>query len=382
MKALFLGSDPTLFQPESAAFKRMLAYADKIGELHIVSGAAKTQHSVHEAGSGKLVLHGIHAFKIFLPGLLSKKTHDLILKEGIEIVSAQDPFEHGEAALKAVRDTNAKLHLQVHTDFLSPWYTRGKIFRGPKVPVPVLNKMRRKIADKVLPYADGIRVVSERVKTSLIEKYGTRIPEPAVLPIAVSLEAPQPIALPAHSFTFALLAAGRLEPEKRIEDILYAIARIVAEYPSLGLFIVGSGRERSKLEQMALGLGIQDRVIFLGERGTDAPGLMASAQAFIQASAYEGYGRTLIEAALAKVPIITTDVGIVGEVFKGYEDVLSAPVGDPAALATHIAGLIEDAQARKSLVFEAEKAAREHLAHYQDLPTLIAADLARVTKRV
>lgn len=382
MKALFLGSDPTLFLPESAAFKRMLTYAENIGELHIVSGAAKTQHSEVSSGTGKLVLHGIRAPKIFLPGLLSKKTHKLILKEGIEIVSAQDPFEHGEAALKAVKGTDAKLHLQVHTDFLSPWYLRGEIFRGPKVPVPVLNKIRRKIADKILPHADGIRVVSERVKASLIEKYGDRIPEPTVIPIVVSLAAPQQIALPAHQFTFALIAAGRLEPEKRIEDILYAIARIVAEYPSLGLFIVGSGRERSKLERMADGLGIRDRVIFLGERGADAPGLMASAQAFIQASAYEGYGRTLIEAALAKVPIITTDVGIVGEVFKGYEDVLAAPVGDPAALATHIAGLIEDAQARKSLVFEAEKAAREHLAKYPDLAALITADLASVTKRV
>ena len=160
------------------------------------------------------------------------------------------------------------------------------------------------------------------------------------------------------------------------------MARIIVEYPSLGLFIVGEGRRRKQLEQTVQGLGLEGRVVFLGERGTEAPGLMASAQAFIQASAYEGYGRTLIEAALARVPIITTDVGIVGEVFKGYEDVLSAPVADPAALATHIAGLIEDVQARRSLVLEAEKTAREHLALYADQPCLIAEDLARTLTNV
>lgn len=378
MKALFLGSDPTLFKIESAAHLRMRTYANEIGELHIISGAPRTLTEEYEAGAGTLVLHGVHAPKIFLPFILERKARALIRLHKIEVVSAQDPFEHGAAAAKAVRGTAAKLHLQVHTDYLSPWYLRGAIFRGPSVPVPFINRIRRRIASRIVPKADGIRVVSERVKASLIEKYGDTISEPTVIPVAVSSETPAAIALPTHSFTFALLAAGRLEPEKRIEDILYAISRIAAEYPSLGLFIVGSGRERKKLERLALGLGVSDRVVFLGERGADAPGLMASAQAFIQASAYEGYGRTLIEAALARVPIITTDVGIVGEVFVGYEDVLSAPVGDPAALATHIAGLIEDSQARRTLVIQSEEAARAHLVKFQNLPQRIAEDLRSV----
>src|SRR3989344_3548115 len=125
--------------------------------------------------------------------------------------------------------------------------------------------------------------------------------------------------LPEHQFTFTLIAVGRLEPEKRIEDILAALKLVAKQYPMVGLFIVGEGSERGRLERMARHLGLGDKVIFLGER-PDVRALIASAQAFIQASAYEGYSRTLIEAALAKVPIITTDVGIVGEVFKGYED--------------------------------------------------------------
>src|SRR5690606_9973815 len=106
-------------------------------------------------------------------------------------------------------------------------------------------------------------------------------------------------------------------------------------------------------------------------------GLMRSAQAFIQASAYEGYGRTLMEAALARVPIITTDVGIVGEVFAGYDDVLAAPPGDPAALATHIMGLIEDQAARRMLVIGAEEAARRHLPAFAGYPRPVIEDLAR-----
>ena len=128
---------------------------------------------------------------------------------------------------------------------------------------------------------------------------------------------------------------------------------------------------------MTRSLGLADKVIFLGNR-PDAWGLMQSAQAFIQASAYEGYGRTLIEAALARVPIITTDVGIVGEVFKGYEDILAVPVADPTALSLSIVGFIEDNGVRQDLPRHAETAARAHLAGVGDIPARIVADLARV----
>jgi glycosyltransferase involved in cell wall biosynthesis len=104
---------------------------------------------------------------------------------------------------------------------------------------------------------------------------------------------------------------------------------------------------------------------------------MASAQGFIQASAYEGYGITLVEAALAGVPIVASDVGIVGEVFVGYEHVLCAPVGDPTNLAAHIAWLIEDTQARKVLGMNARARALQHLREVQNSPEDIISDILK-----
>jgi len=385
MKVLFVSNDPTIFDAASAARARMRAYAAVIGELHIVSAAGP---DAREAQDGNLYLHPVHSWKLFRVRTLARRAHELILEYGIAVVSAQDPFEHGLAALRAVTGTNAKLHVQVHTDFLSPWFVRSGNWRSPSVRMPFLNRWRLRIADTVLPAADGVRTVSERVKASLVAKYGSHpseigaqshgagIPEPAVIPVAVDANMPEPARLPEHPFTFSLIAVGRLEPEKRIEDILAALKLVVAHYPMVGLFVVGSGRERRKLEKMARALGLEWNVIFLGER-PDARALLRSAHAFIQASAYEGYGRTLLEAALAKVPIITTDVGIVGEVFKGYEDVLSVPVADPTALSLGIVGLVEDVTVRLELPRHAEEAARAHLAAAGDIPERIAADLAR-----
>lgn len=375
MKILFISNDPAIFNTHSEARARMRAYAAAIGELHILSSAPL---GAREEQEGNLFLHPIHVWRPLRIGALARAGHALIGKYGIEVVSAQDPFEHGLAALRAVRGTSAKLHVQVHTDFLSPWFVRSGNWRSPRVRMPLLNRYRRAIADSVLPQASGIRVVSERIKQSLVSRYGSRIPEPSVIPVPVDSTAPAPALLPDHpTFTFALIAVGRLEPEKRFEDILAALKLVTAHYPIVGLFIIGEGRERGRLERMARSLGLAEKVVFLGARA-DARALMGSAHAFIQASAYEGYGRTLIEAALAKVPIVTTDVGIVGEVFKGYEDVLAVPVADPTALSLSIVGLIEDNEVRLELPRHAERTARAHLGSVGDIPARIAADLAQV----
>ncbi len=384
MKVLFISNDPTIFDSTSDARVRMRAYAALIGlsagqagELHIVSAAGP---DAKEEQEGNLFLHPVHAWKIFRVHALTVRAHALIVEQGIDVVSAQDPFEHGLAALRAIVGTSAKLHIQVHTDFLSPWFVRSGNWRAPRVRMPLLNQWRRSIADDVLPKADGIRVVSLRVKTSLIERYHGRIVEPIVIPVAVDPTVPSPVPLPKRSFTFSLIAVGRLEPEKRIEDILAALKLVIRQYLTVGLIIVGDGRERRRLKHMVRELGLTDYVLFLGNR-PDARGLMASAQAFIQVSAYEGYGRTLIEAALAKVPIITTDVGIVGEVFKGYEDVLAVPVADPTALSLSIVGLIEDNAVRQELPVHAEAAALAHLASVGNLPSRIVEDLEHVLKK-
>lgn len=378
MRALFVSNDPSIFDPASAAHERMRAYAKAIGELHIVSPAPRGAVVTEE---GPLTLHPIHAWRVFRIGALAREARRIIRAYDIQVVSAQDPFEQGLAALKATRGTGAKLHVQVHTDFLSPWFLRSGNWRSPRVAMPSLNRYRRTLAERVLPMAHGIRVVSERVKGSLLLHFDGSIVEPTVIPVAVDQDIPAPAPFPQHAFTFVILAVGRLEPEKRYEDLLAAFRKIVDAYPRTGLFIAGEGRERTRLEHMVRALKLDTNVVFLGNR-PDARGLMRSANLFVQASAYEGYGRTLVEAALSRVLIVTTDVGIVGEVFTGYEDVLAVPVADPTALANAIAAAISDPAVRIEYPSRAEAVVRAHLAAVGDLPKRIAADLERVLSTV
>lgn len=370
MNLLLISSDQNVFDEGSATRARVRAYAEAVaatgGTLHLLSRAPRAQ----EIAEGPLFLHGVRVHKLAAPWILARHAHALITAHAIDAVSAQDPFEHGWAALRALRGTPAKLHLQVHTDYLSPWFTRGRMRAA------LLNRVRVRIADRVVPQAQGIRVVSARVKGAMRSRYGATLPEPAVIPIPVSAEVPPPVPLP-ERFPFTLIAVCRLEPEKRVQDAVAAIARLQERYPMLGLVVAGDGRERSRLKRYARARGVGDRVRFLGWRA-DARGLMQSAQGFIQASAYEGYGLSLIEAALAGVPIITTDVGIVGEVFVNYDHALVAQPGDIGMLATHIARLIEDNHARVTLEMNGREAAQAHLANVRNTPADIIADIAQV----
>jgi glycosyltransferase involved in cell wall biosynthesis len=371
MKVLFVSNDPSIFDAGSAARERMRAYAKEIGELHVLSAGGKY---AREERDGALILHPLRIARLLLILPMISRARALIRKESIEVVSAQDPFEYGWMALQATKGTHAKLSVQLHTDFLSPWFTRSGNFRSLKVRMPLLNSVRRILADIVLPHASGIRVVSKRIKDSLLERYGSRIPEPFIIPVGTTLIPPSAVPLPEHQFSFAFITVSRLEPEKRIEDILMALGRLGPRLHSVGLFIVGEGRERKKLEALVKKLGLQKRVVFTGWR-TDDWGLMRSAQAFVQASAYEGYGVSLIKAALARIPIITTDVGIVGEVFKGYEDVLSVPPADPVNLAAQMNLLIGDHQLRLKLSMNAERTAQAHLTEIGDKTAKFVAHL-------
>jgi glycosyltransferase involved in cell wall biosynthesis len=379
MNALFIVNEPAIFNAESRAREHMRAYAREIGTLHVLSrGSGPDYHE--DLGDGKsLTLHAVDWTKWsgkppFLFRTLRACAQKIIRDEHIEIVSAENPFEYGLVALRAIQGTNAKLHIQVYTDPFSQWFTRVKIIYSSEVKMPAINRVRQSIANKVLPKANGIRVVSKRVQESLIARFGNRIVTPHVIPVEIPTEMPPQLPLPPHTSTFTLITVSRLEPEKRIQDILLALAKIRRRYPSVGLVIVGEGSQRKNLENYAKKLGVVENVLFAGHVD-NAWGMMRSAQAYIQASGYEGYSRTLIEAALAHIPIITSDVGLVGEVFRGYEEVLSAPPGDPSALATAIIGLIEDNEARTQYVINAEKAVRDYLANTHVSPVDIAQDL-------
>jgi glycosyltransferase involved in cell wall biosynthesis len=100
---------------------------------------------------------------------------------------------------------------------------------------------------------------------------------------------------------------GRLDPVKRVEDLIRAAASIVQQSVPLQVLIVGDGPQRDRLEWLAGQEGVADHVHFAGRR-PDVPRLLRTADLFVFPSRTEGLPNSLLEAMAAGLPIVATDV--------------------------------------------------------------------------
>jgi glycosyltransferase involved in cell wall biosynthesis len=141
---------------------------------------------------------------------------------------------------------------------------------------------------------------------------------------------------------FLVGSVGRLDPIKRFEDLIEAVAQSQDGRDALYALIVGDGAERGRLEDLAAARGIRDRVVFAGMR-EDVPRLLAAMDLFVLPSASEGQPNAVLEAMAAGRPVVATDVGGVRELVVPGETGLLVPCGEPAALAEAIRFYRQDA---------------------------------------
>jgi glycosyltransferase involved in cell wall biosynthesis len=180
---------------------------------------------------------------------------------------------------------------------------------------------------------------------------------------------------------FRAAFVGRLVAHKQVDRIIAAVGRV----PVWELDVVGDGPERTRLESLAAELGVASRVTFHGGVPRERVGrVLATSDALVLASDYEGLPHVVLEALAAGTPVVAPVVGGVGDVIEhGVSGLLvaSADVEElVAALRTlsddpglgerlragaaaaggrwtfertadEVLGLVEEARVRGSLVF-------------------------------
>lgn len=109
-----------------------------------------------------------------------------------------------------------------------------------------------------------------------------------------------------------LLCLNRLITLKRVNDIISALAFLEEKYE---LIIIGDGRERKNLENLAKKLNLEKRTHFLGELSHPFP-FMKQAQIFILASQSEAFGNVLIEAMINKILILSSNFPAAKEILE------------------------------------------------------------------
>ncbi|MFH1255409.1 MAG: glycosyltransferase [bacterium] len=349
MKILSIGLDNSILDKNSALARRAVEYGN-LAEKYAVIVPSREKAEIELSGKVKAYGSG-GGNKLARMLKIYKLAEKLSRAEKYDIITCQDQYYLALLGLQLSKKFKTGLEIQIHG-----W----EKFAG----------FRKIIAKYVLPRADSVRCVSQRLKKMLIGEFGVNEEKITVAPIysdtILSLRAKNPPLkggagevnltplIPLlkgdnnGAGKFVFLTVGRLVAVKNIGMQIEAMREVAGKYPETELWIIGDGPELAKLKAESGKLKVEKNIKFLGWK-KDIDEYYDMADAFVLTSDSEGWGLAAIEAAGRGLPIIMTDVGCAGEVIKNDESGLVIPVGDKKKLVESMIEILKNSELRKKL---------------------------------
>jgi colanic acid/amylovoran biosynthesis glycosyltransferase len=165
--------------------------------------------------------------------------------------------------------------------------------------------------------------------------------------VGVDLDRFQPIRQPVTERF--VLSVARHTPQKGLDTLIRAFARIAARFPDLELVQVGAGPLTSKLQELAARHGLVDRVRFVGMLSHDAVRPLMARAAVVALTSQtpptgqqEALGLVLNEAGASGVPVVATRHGGMPEAVIDGETGLLVPERDDRAVAEALETIVSD----------------------------------------
>lgn len=173
-----------------------------------------------------------------------------------------------------------------------------------------------------------------------------------------------------------IVAIGRLWPQKRYRDLIWAAELMACTRDDTTLIVIGDGPQKAELLRFRDAVTIPQHVGFVGNRD-DVTELLPHADLFWIGSEYEGQSNAVIEAMQAGVPVVASDI-------PGNRDLVLAertgrlvPLGDRAGFARESLDLLDhadvadrlagDAKVRIAEEFSVEQMVQKHVDLYLEL---------------
>lgn len=156
-----------------------------------------------------------------------------------------------------------------------------------------------------------------------------------------------------------ILFAGRLVDLKGVHHLISALSELKNMRDDWVCWIAGSGESEEKLKSQAAGLGLQNKIVFLGNRD-DLPVLMAKADIYVQPSLIENQPLSVVEAQISGLPVIVNNAGGMPEMVQDNVTGLIYATNDIHALCLKLNTLLADDGFRNAIGFNAKQWAMEH----------------------
>lgn len=206
------------------------------------------------------------------------------------------------------------------------------------------NDLQKSIVRRVLSSVENIAVVSKQldgwIRSIARPKSIVIIKNPATLSIS---------AAHCQRQSATLLFLGHLSAGKGVYDLIHAMRDVTAIIPDARLLLCGDGNIEP-INKTIKDLGLCDAIDVLGwvnqERRAE---LLMTSTIFILPSYAEGLPMSVLEAMVAKLPVIATDVGGIPEAINHERDGLLISPGNVVSLKTNIIRLLKNPDERYRL---------------------------------
>jgi glycosyltransferase involved in cell wall biosynthesis len=206
--------------------------------------------------------------------------------------------------------------------------------------------------------ADLVVAVCERAGEDLARTVGLPRERITVIPNGVEarpfLERPPDVrarvraAGGAAAEDLVVIHVGSLSAEKNHGALIRAAGALRAAGLPVTLWIIGDGPQRAGVHAMVRDAELADHAWLPGVR-SDVGDLLAGADMLVLPSLTEGMPAVVIEAGLARLPVVAFNVGGIGEVVRDGQTGLLVPAGDEPGLQAAMTRLARDPGQRRAM---------------------------------
>ncbi|OGL73259.1 hypothetical protein A3E39_01345 [Candidatus Uhrbacteria bacterium RIFCSPHIGHO2_12_FULL_60_25] len=350
LRIIMLSYERGFLDPASESSGRLAALASD--DVRVTAVLLANAHQNAERGDSQTCVYGFRGnaiVRVWKATVAVMRAVRRARKTGeTPIITAQDPFAAGFVAFLVSRLLDVPYEVQEHADYYSGAWERE---------LPFFHEVMAGWGKFFLRRADGVRVVSERVRDHLVRRCHVAADRISVIPVAQNLTGllsrePKP-----WSKAPTIVAPCRFVKQKGLDVLVRALASLREQGVDFRARLVGAGPLRRAVERLIHDLKLSDIVTI--EPWSSQEDLWRGADLFVLSSRYEGWGRTIVEAMAARVPIVTTDVGCVGSFFRPQIDGRVVQPNDIAGLVAAIREQLSESERREWMVKNAYERSKE-----------------------
>ncbi|MFH1745148.1 MAG: glycosyltransferase family 4 protein [bacterium] len=355
MKILSFSLDNSILDKTSLLAKSTVEYGNLVDQYIVL---APNRKKIKVELAQNVIAYGVSGFnKAFILFSIFLLANKIIKKEKINVITVQDPFEVALVGWLLTKINKINLNIQEHGDFFSEKYWQKESMR---------NYFRYYLGKFLIKRADSVRVVSKKIKKTLI-KIGVDDKKIITVPVYTEVSYSEEENTGRKMFKeiykkeFLFLTMGRMVKQKNILLLIRSFYEMNDNIKKKSVLkIIGKGKEKKNLINLVKKLKLTNQVEFLDwTKYEDVWDQFWMAGAFVLPSNYEGWGRVIIEAAATKLPIIMTRVGCADEVIKNNESGIIIDIGDQEALTSAMEELVNNKEKTDKMGEKAQEAIKK-----------------------